>query len=96
MKQVFAGKFDIETSRQKLKSITNGMLPDHAVDQFVDMVAARQIPDAKVFGKGLLNGTSMSTTKMAFTSSDNFARTLNKVTRKVEHDIEHANTGLSL
>lgn len=97
MKQVFAGKFDVETSRQKLKSVTNGMLPDTAVDQFVDMVVARQIPDPKVFGKGLLNGTSMTTTKMAFTSSDNFARTLNKVTRKVEvPTLDTATDGLTM
>jgi RNA polymerase rpb2, domain 6 len=81
MKSVMSGKYDIERSRQVLKEVTNGLIPEQAVDKFVNLVAAKQEPEAK-FGHGVLNGTDMSTAKLSYKSGKQFGKALKDITNE--------------
>lgn len=84
VKKVMAGKYDPEESRTVLKDVTKGLIPEQAVDQFVDMVVDRQanLPfrtSASKFGDGVLNSTSMTTTKLAYVNGANFSKAVGKL-----------------
>ena len=83
MKTVMSGKFDVETSRQKLYEVTEGLVPQEAVDIFVDRVAVRQTGDR--FGQGVFNNQDLSTNKLAYTASANFGRSVMKVAEMVDN-----------
>lgn len=81
MKSVMSGKYDVEKSRQVLKEVTAGLIPEQAVDKFVDMVSAKQEPGAK-FGVGVLNGTDMSTAKLSYKSGKQFGKAIKDITNE--------------
>ena len=71
-KTVMSGEYDIESSREKLKLITQGLIPPGTVDDFVDNVAAKHIEQGnsnKKFGYGVINHTETTTTKLAYATS---------------------------
>lgn len=78
MKAVFSGKYDVEKSREILKNVTKDLIPEKAVDQFVDQVAAKQESNAK-FGRGVLNNTDMSTAKLSYVTGANFGKALKNI-----------------
>lgn len=82
MKTVMSGKYDVEDSRKMLKTITANLIEPEAIDKFVDLVAARQI--GKPFGRGVINGTETSTTKLAYTTGDNFGKALSNISNTVD------------
>ena len=75
MKKVMSGKYDIDKARTVLKETTDGLLPERAVDEFVDKVAAKQDPTAN-FGHGVINGNEMTTTKLSYISAQSFSKAL--------------------
>lgn len=75
IKGVMQGKYDVEESRQMLKQITDGLLPEKAVDIFVDKVSEQQ-EDKTVFGQGVINGNDVTTTKLSYISAQAFGKTL--------------------
>lgn len=84
MKAVMAGKEDAEQARETLKDITKGLIPEAAVDKFVDIVVDRQanLPyrtEMTRFGDGVLSGTGMTTTKLAYITGNNFSNAIRKV-----------------
>lgn len=78
MKKVIDGRFDIEDSRANLKTITNGLIPPAAIDEFVDKVAACQTPGEK-FGHGVINNKDMSTIKLSYTYNKAFENAIKKL-----------------
>lgn len=86
MKAVMDGRFDIETSREKLHEITEGLAPESAVDKFVDIVKKRQQeitlkagqPMDEQFGKGVLHSTGASNMAFAFMSESTFNKHIGK------------------
>lgn len=81
MKTVVTGKYGIEESRERMKAITNGLLPESAIEEFVDIVEQSQIANGK-FGYGVINGMEMSTTKLAYVSGETFGKSLMKLSEK--------------
>lgn len=75
MKKVMGGRYNIDESRTMLKHVTEGLLPEQAVDEFVEKVAERQDPEEN-FGHGVINGNDMTTTKLSYISSQSFGRAL--------------------
>lgn len=75
MKRIMGGRHDIEKSRELLKEVTHGLLPESAVDIFVDKVANLQDPNEK-FGVGVINGNEMTTTKLSYISAQAFSKAL--------------------
>lgn len=88
MKKVMAGNVSPEEARESLKDITEGLIPEAAVDKFVDLVNDRQLnvyrADLNKFGNGVINGTQLSTTQLAYKSGDQFADSLNEVIAQTE------------
>ena len=82
MKTVMSGKFDTETSRQKLYEVTEGLVPQQAVDIFVDRVSERQTGPR--FGEGVFNNQDLSTNKLAYTASANFGKSIMKVADNID------------
>lgn len=78
MKAVISGKYSIEESRQKLKEVTSGLIPESGIDKFVDLVAEKQEPGLK-FGHGILNNTDMSTTKLSYVTGNSFGKALKNI-----------------
>ena len=66
MKAVMAGRYGKEESRAKLKQVTDGLLEPEAIDKFVDIVSNKQTDKQDHFGRGVLNATALTTTKIAF------------------------------
>lgn len=83
MKKVMSGRYDIEKSREILKTTTEGLLPERAVDEFVDKVAAKQDPEAN-FGYGVINGNEMTTTKLSYISAQSFSKALEDLGEKAQ------------
>lgn len=83
MKSVMSGKYNTETSRTMLKSVTQGLLEPEAIDKFVDEVAAKQT-DSQHFGSGVINRTEMNTTKLAYENSETFSKALNDLSHTQE------------
>lgn len=75
MKQVMDGRYSVEQSRQILKSVTEGLLPEQAVDEFVDAVAKHQMPGEK-FGYGVINNKETTTMKLSYASAKSFERAI--------------------
>ena len=75
MKKVMDGHYSVEDSRQILKGVTEGLLPEKAIDQFVDGVAKEQEP-GKNFGYGVINHKDTTTTKLAYASARSFERAI--------------------
>lgn len=75
MKRVMDGRYSIEDSRTVLKSITAGLLPEGAVDTFVDQMAAVQDPTKK-FGYGIINGTDTTTMRLSYASAKSFEKAI--------------------
>lgn len=91
MKAVFSGRYDAHESSEHLKSITAGHIPPAAVDKFVEEVVNNQIPSDK-FGQGILNSSSLSTTKLAYTSDATFAQAVKNISKQTQYDkISHDN-----
>lgn len=82
MKKVMRGNYDIETSRTMLKEVTHGLLPEKAVDTFVDLVKEQQNPEDK-FGVGVINGNEMTTTKLSYISTQAFGKALAELGEEV-------------
>lgn len=85
MKKVMGGKYDVEESRDILKETTEGLLPEKAVDEFVDTVAENQDPSEN-FGRGVINGNDMSTTKLSYINSQSFDKALEDLGEEVEQE----------
>ena len=75
MKQVMDGRYSVEQSRQILKSVTEGLLPEQAVDKFVDAVAKHQEPGEK-FGYGVINNKETTTMKLSYASAKSFEKAI--------------------
>lgn len=75
MKRVMDGRYSIEDSRSVLKSITAGLLPETAVDTFVDQMAAAQDPTKK-FGYGIINNTDTTTMRLSYASAKSFEKAI--------------------
>lgn len=65
MKRVMNGEMGVEESRRALKSCTEGLIPEAAIDEFVDKVAAVQTP-GEAFGYGVLNHKEADTSRIAY------------------------------
>lgn len=79
MKKVFSGKMHPEVARESLKSITEGLIPENAVDKFVDLVNERQkeLPGytekmGEKFGRGIISHTGFGTEKLAYKTGPQF------------------------
>lgn len=75
MKKVMDGRYSIEDSRTTLKRITEGLLPEGAVDTFVDKVAELQEPGEK-FGFGVINNKPTTTMKLSYASAKSFEKAI--------------------
>ena len=89
MKKVMDGRYDVEYSRNVLKDITEGLLPEGAVDEFVDKVAAVQEP-GKPFGYGVINNKETTTMKLSYASAKTFAKAIQDLGEEVEQTTEQA------
>lgn len=86
MKRIMGGDFGVEESRQRLKEVTEGLLPEGAVDKFVNQVAAAQQDPEANFGHGVINENEMTTTKLSYMSTQGFAKALEELgeSREIE------------
>lgn len=75
MKKVMDGRYSVEQSRDLLKQVTEGLLPEAAVDEFVDKVAERQEP-GKNFGYGVINHKPTTTMKLSYASTTTFEKAI--------------------
>jgi len=87
MKKVMSGRYDIDKARTVLKETTDGLLPERAVDEFVDKVAAKQDPTAN-FGHGVINGNEMTTTKLSYISAQSFSKALEDLGERAQLEEE--------
>lgn len=78
MKKVMDGRYSIEDSRDTLKRITEGLLPESAVDAFVNEVAKLQEPSEK-FGYGVINNKPTTTMKLSYASAKSFEKAIQKL-----------------
>lgn len=78
MKRVIDGRFSVEDSRDQLKTITKGLIPEAAVDEFVDKVAERQ-EAGKPFGYGVINNKPTTTMKLSYASATSFEKTIKEL-----------------
>ena len=77
MKAVMDGIKSTEESRSILKAVTKGLLPEAAVDEFVDKVSELQTENKDVFfGYGVINHQDPTTTKLAYASAKTFERAI--------------------
>lgn len=76
MKRIMRGDFDVEESRQRLKEVTDGLLPEEAVDKFVDQVYEAQVDKSEKFGHGVINQNEMTTTKLSYMSASGFTKAI--------------------
>lgn len=83
MKKVMDGRYDVEYSRNMLKDITEGLLPEGAVDEFVNKVAATQEP-GKPFGYGVINNKETTTMKLSYASAKTFAKAIQDLGEEAE------------
>lgn len=82
MKTVMSGQYDVEESREKLKTVTEGLVGPSAVDEFVDRVAAKQ--KGEMFGNGVINNTETTTMKLAYATGDSLGRALKNISNDSE------------
>lgn len=75
MKKVMDGRYSIEDSRTTLKSITDGLLPEGAVDTFVDKVASHQ-ESGQNFGYGVINNKDTTTMKLSYATAKSFEKAI--------------------
>ena len=87
MKQVMDGRYSIEESRTLLKQITDGLLPEKAVDTFVDIVAEKQ-DKSKNFGHGVINNMPTTTMRLAYASAKSFEKAINDLGEENHKPIE--------
>lgn len=87
MKTVMSGKHDVETSRETLKLVTEGLISPQAVDEFIDRVAENGREDR--FGYGVINHTETTTMKLAYSTGN----TLGKALVDMGDDIEAIKRG---
>lgn len=85
MKKVMDGRYSVEASRTILKNITNGLLPEGAIDQFVDRVAKEQV-QGKNFGYGVINHKDTTTTKLAYASAKSFEREIQNLGKETANE----------
>ena len=85
MKKVLDGRYSIDQSRTILKGITEGLLPEKAVDTFVDIVADRQMPGEK-FGFGIINNKETTTMKLSYASAKSFEKAIQNLGESVQSD----------
>lgn len=74
-KQIIDGRYSTEQSRQILKNITEGLLPERAIDMFVDSVAKDQEPGEK-FGYDVINNKETTTMKLSYASAKSFEKAI--------------------
>lgn len=85
MKKVMDGRYSVETSRTILKNITDGLLPEGAIDQFVDGVAKEQV-QGKNFGYGVINHKDTTTAKLAYASAKSFEREIQNLGKETANE----------
>lgn len=83
MKRVMDGRYSIEQSRQVLKRITDGLLPEQVADTFVDLIAAEQEDPSQKFGYGVINNKPTTTMKLSYASVKSFGKTIQNLGDKV-------------
>lgn len=74
MKTVMSGKYDVETSRETLKMVTDGLISSEAVDKFIDCVSEKGRSDK--FGHGVINNTETTTMKLAYSTGNTLGKAL--------------------
>lgn len=87
MKKVMDGRYDVEYSRNVLHDITSGLLPEGAVDEFVDKVASIQEP-GKPFGYGIINNKETTTMKLSYASAKTFAKAIQDLGEEADQKTE--------
>ena len=85
MKKVMDGRYSVEASRTILKNITDGLLPEGAIDQFVDGVAKEQV-QGKNFGYGVINHKDTTTAKLAYASAKSFEREIQNLGKETANE----------
>ena len=85
MKKVMDGRYSVEASRTILKNITDGLLPEGAIDQFVDGVAKEQV-QGKNFGYGVINHKDTTTAKLAYASAKSFEREIQNLGKETTNE----------
>lgn len=85
MKKVMDGRYSVEASRTILKNITDGLLPEGAIDQFVDGVAKEQV-QGKNFGYGIINHKDTTTAKLAYASAKSFEREIQNLGKETANE----------
>ena len=85
MKKVMDGRYSVEASRTILKNITDGLLPEGAIDQFVDGVAKEQV-QGKNFGYGVINHKDTTTAKLAYASAKSFEREIQNLGQETANE----------
>lgn len=85
MKKVMDGRYSVEASRTILKNITDGLLPEGAIDQFVDGVAKEQV-QGKNFGYGVINHKDTTTAKLAYASAKSFEREIQNLGKETVNE----------
>ena len=75
----------MEASRTILKNITDGLLPEGAIDQFVDGVAKEQV-QGKNFGYGVINHKDTTTAKLAYASAKSFEREIQNLGKETVNE----------
>lgn len=83
MKKVMDGCYGVEESRDVLKTITAGLLPEGAVDTFVDKVAEKQTQQ-DTFGFGVINNKETTTMKLSYASAKSFEKAIQDLGKEVQ------------
>lgn len=78
VKAVMSGKYGVDESREMLKSATSDidLIPEAAVDEFVDRIVEKQPAADANFGRGVINKTEQSTAKLAYLNANTFSQAL--------------------
>lgn len=88
LRKVISGNCPPHEARGMLKMVTEGLIPEKAVDTFVDMVNDRQDQAHGVnrsrFGNGVINGNKPSTATLSYQIEDRFTESLNDLINKTE------------
>ena len=88
MKKIFAGEYDVDTSRELLKECVRGFVAPKIVDDFCDKVVAKQPENAYKFGQGVLNNIEMKNTQLGFKNEVEFIESVRAMINPEEDVIQ--------
>ena len=88
MKKIFAGEYDVDTSRELLKECVRGFVAPKVVDDFCDKVVAKQPENAYKFGQGVLNNIEMKNTQLGFKNEVEFIESVRAMINPEEDVIQ--------